>query len=229
MERKNSAGAIMIRERKQAEKKERLSTGKLLKTIENAIQAMSMIIEMKDPYTAGHQRRVTQLACAIAERMGLSWHQIGTLRLAGLIHDVGKVRIPVEILTHPDGLSRAEFALIKMHPLVGYDILNIIESTGEIAQIVYQHHERMDGSGYPAGISGENIVLEARILAVADVVEAMISHRPYRSALSLDKALSEISQKKGILYDTKAVDACLELFAKKEFRFEQEYMGINFT
>ena len=207
-------------QRKQTEEELKRSTEKMVKALEDTIQAMAMIVEMRDPYTAGHQRRVTQLACAIAKKMDFSENQTNALRLAGLIHDIGKIRVPSEILTNPDGLSEAEFNIIKMHPLVGYEILSTIEFPWPIAQIVYQHHERMDGSGYPSGLSGEDILLEARILAVADVIEAMSSHRPYRPALGIDKALSEITQKKGVLYDANVVDACLWLFTEKSFKFE---------
>jgi len=206
--------------RRQAEEEAKRSVEKLIDAMENTIQAMAMIVEMRDPYTAGHQRRVTRLACAIAKKMGLSNDQIDGLRLAGLIHDIGKVRVPAEIPTNPDGLSEAEFNMIKMHPLIGYEILKTIEFSWPIAQIVYQHHERINGSGYPSGISGDDIILEARILAVADVVEAMASHRPYRPACGIDKALAEISQKRSVLYDPKVVDTCLQLFEDKEFTFE---------
>ena len=209
-----------ISKRRQAEEEAKRSAEKLINAMENTIQAMAMIVEMRDPYTAGHQQRVAQLSCAIAEEMGLSEDQINALRLAGLIHDIGKVRVPAEILTNPDGLSEAEFSMIKMHPLVGYEILKTIELPWPIAQIVHQHHERMDGSGYPEGVSGGDIILEARILAVADVVEAISSHRPYRSAHGIDKALGEISKQKGILYDPKVVQTCLKLFREKKFSFE---------
>ena len=142
------------------------------------------------------------------------------LRLAGLIHDVGKVNVPAEILANPGRLSEAEFSIIKSHPLAGYKILKTIEFPWPLAQIVYQHHERIDGSGYPLGLSGEDIILEARILAVADVVEAMSSHRPYRPALGVDAAMQEIKQNRGILYDVNVVDACLWLFTKNSFKFE---------
>ena len=216
----NEALKLQITERKQAEEKLKRSTDKLVNALEDAIQAIAMIVEMRDPYTAGHQRRVTQLACAIAKEMALSEEQTDALRLAGLIHDVGKVRVPAEILTNPDGLSEAEFNIVKTHPLIGYEILKTIEFPWPIAQIVYQHHERLDGSGYPSSLSGEDILLEARILAVADVVEAMSSHRPYRPAIGIDKALNEISQKKGVLYDANVVDACLSVFTEKSFEFE---------
>jgi PAS domain S-box-containing protein/putative nucleotidyltransferase with HDIG domain len=208
-----------ISSRKQAENEIRHGTEKLIKAMEDTIKAMAMIVEMRDPYTAGHQRRVTELACAIAEEMGISEDRITGLRLAGLIHDIGKVRIPAEILTNPDGLSDAEFMMIKMHPTIGYEILKTIDLPWPVAQIVYQHHERMNGTGYPLGISKEDIILEARILAVADVVEAIASHRPYRPALGIDVALDEISKRRHTLYDSKVVDACLRLFRDNRFTF----------
>jgi putative nucleotidyltransferase with HDIG domain len=209
-----------ITNRKQAEEEVRYSTEKLIKAMEDTIRAMAMIVEMRDPYTAGHQRRVTELACAIAKEMGITEDRITGLRLAGLIHDIGKVRVPAEILTNPDGLSDAEFMMIKMHPTIGYEILKTIDLPWPVAQIVYQHHERMNGTGYPLGISKEDIILEARILAVADVVEAIASHRPYRPALGIDVALDEISKKRNKLYDSKVVDACLRLFRDKKFTFD---------
>jgi PAS domain S-box-containing protein/putative nucleotidyltransferase with HDIG domain len=209
-----------ISERKQAQEEAKQNTERLLRAMEHAIQAMTIVVEMRDPHTAGHQQRATQLACAIAKEVGLSKEQIGGLRLAGLIHDIGKVRVPAEILMNPDGLSEPEFMMIKAHPRLGYEILRTIDFPWPVAQIVLQHHERMDGSGYPSGLSGEDIIIEARILAVADVVDAMASHRPYRPALGIAKALEEISQNKGVLYDSKAVDACLTLFRDKKFKFE---------
>jgi PAS domain S-box-containing protein/putative nucleotidyltransferase with HDIG domain len=210
-----------ISERKQAQEEAKQSIERLVRAMEHAIQAMTIVVEMRDPHTAGHQQRATQLACAIAKQMGLSKEQISGLRLAGLIHDIGKVRVPAEILMNPDGLSEPEFMMIKAHPVLGYEILRTIDFPWPVAQIVLQHHERMDGSGYPSGLSGEDIIIEARILAVADVVDAMASHRPYRAALGIDKALEEISQNKGVLYDSRAVDACLTLFRDKKFEFEQ--------
>jgi len=209
-----------ISERKQAQEEAKQNTERLIRAMEHAIQAMTIVVEMRDPHTAGHQQRATQLACAIAKEVGLSKEQIGGLRLAGLIHDIGKVRVPAEILMNPDGLSEPEFMMIKAHPRLGYEILKTIDFPWPVAQIVLQHHERMDGSGYPSGLSGEDIIMEARILAVADVVDAMASHRPYRAALGIDKALEEISQNRGVLYDSKAVDACLTLFRDKKFEFE---------
>jgi PAS domain S-box-containing protein/putative nucleotidyltransferase with HDIG domain len=205
--------------RKQAQMKTKRNTDILLKAMENTIQAIAMIAEMRDPYTAGHQRRVALLACAIAKKLGFSEDQINALRLAALVHDIGKARVPVEILTHPDGLTEAEFSMIKAHPTIGYEILQKIDLPWPIAQMVYQHHERLDGSGYPSGLSGDNIIMEARILAVADVVEAMASHRPYRPARGKVNALSEIAEKKGILYDPRVVDACEKLFKEEGFSF----------
>lgn len=210
-----------VAEHKQTEKKLKQTTGKLLESVETTIQAMVRIVEKRDPYTAGHQRRVTQLACAIARRMNYSEDQVNALHLAGIIHDVGKIQVPAEILANPDGLSEAEFSIVKTHPLAGYEILDTIEFPWPIAKIIYQHHERMNGSGYPLGLSGEDILLEARVLAVADVVEAMSSHRPYRPALGIDKALEEIIQGKGILYDADVVDNCVNLISEGSFKFEQ--------
>lgn len=214
------AALIDISQRKQAEEEAKQNAEKLVKAMESVVQAMAMTVELRDPYTAGHQRRVSQLACALAREIGLPEHDISGLRLAGLIHDIGKIRVPTEILTNPDGLTEAEFNLIKMHPVVGYDVLRALEFPWPIAQIVHQHHERMDGSGYPLGLSGKDIILEARILAVADVVEAIASHRPYRPAYGIDKAIEEILQNKGVLYDPQVVDACSKLLTEKRFEFE---------
>ena len=203
-----------------AEKEARRSATRLQKALEGIIQAIAVTVEMRDPYTAGHQRRVATLAKAIANEIGLSKDQIIGIELAGLIHDLGKIRVPSEILTYPDTLSEAEFNIIKAHPEAGYDILKNIDFPWPVAQVVLQHHERMNGSGYPKGLSGEEIMFEARIIAVADVVEAIASHRPYRQALGIDRALQEISENKGILYDPLVVDTCLTLFRKKQFKFD---------
>jgi putative nucleotidyltransferase with HDIG domain len=184
------------------------------------MQAMAMIVEMRDPYTAGHQRRVTQLACVIAEKMGFSPDQITGLRLAGLIHDIGKVRVPAEILTNPNVLSEAEMTIIKMHPSLGYDLLKTLALPWPVADIINQHHERLNGSGYPSGLIGDDILPEAKILAVADVVEAIASHRPYRPALGIDKALEEILKNRDILYDPEVVDFCVKIFRDKDFKFQ---------
>ena len=209
-----------ITERKKAEARIQQSFDTLQRVFEETVQAMTEIIETRDPYTAGHQRRVANLACAIAREMGLSEDQISGIRLAGILHDIGKIYVPSEILSKPDRLSKIEFEIIRTHSQRGYDILKTIEFHWPIAKMVLQHHERINGSGYPLGLSDEDILLEARILGVADVVEAMAFHRPYRNALGIDGALAEISKNRGILYDARVVDACLKLFAKKGFKFE---------
>jgi PAS domain S-box-containing protein len=209
-----------ISERKKAEEETRRILSNLRKAMGGIIQAMATTVETRDPYTAGHQRRVANLGRAIAKEMGLTEEQIDGIRMAGIVHDLGKISIPAEILSKPTRLSDIEFSLIKTHPQVSYDILKDIDFPWPVAQTVFQHHERIDGSGYPSGLKGEEILLEARILAVADVVEAIASHRPYRPAYGIDVALEQISKEKGILYDTKAVDACLKLFQEKRFVFE---------
>ncbi len=210
-----------ISERKKAEEGLHHSLEVLERTIEGTVQAIASTVETKDRYTAGHQRRVSQLACAIAREMGLSSDRTRTIRTAGLLHDLGKISLPSEILSKPGNLTEIEFAIIKTHPQAAYDILKNIESFGQIAEIVLQHHERMNGSGYPFALRGEGILLEARILAVSDVVEAMFSHRPYRPALGLDKALGEIIQNSGTLYDPDVVSSCTRLFAEKGFQFDE--------
>ena len=209
-----------VTERKRAEEELQRTLEKLREALGGIIQTVALTVETKDPYTAGHQRRVGNLARAIATEMGLSEEQIEGIHMAGGIHDLGKVGVPTEILGRPGPLSDLQFGLIKMHSQIGYDVLKTIEFPWPVAQIVLQHHERLDGSGYPQGLSGEEILLEARILAVADVVEAMASRRPYRPPRGLDKALEEISQNRGVLYDPEAVDACLKLFTEKGFEFE---------
>ena len=204
----------LVSNRKQLEK----TLKELRKALGGTIEAMALTVETRDPYTAGHQRRVSNLARAIATEMGVSEDQIQGIRLAGVIHDVGKISVPGEILSKPGRISANELEIIREHPQVGYNILKTVDFPWPIAQIVLQHHERMDGSGYPDGISGDNILIEARILAVADVVEAMASHRPYRAALGIDLALNEISKNRGSSYDSKVVDACLRLFNEKGYR-----------
>lgn len=216
-------GALLdITERKQAHEKLESTLESLRKALGATIRVAALTVETKDPYTAGHQKRVANLARAIATEMGLSKDKIEAIRMAGVIHDIGKISVPSEILTRPGKINEIEMALIMNHSQVGYDILKTVDFPWPIAQMVLQHHERMDGSGYPQGIAGEDICLEARILAVADVVEAMASHRPYRPALGIEKALEEISNNKGILYDPAVVDACIKLFSEKEFDFERE-------
>ena len=211
-----------ITERKKAEEQLRYSLRMLERTIEDTVQAMASTVETKDRYTAGHQRRVAQLACAVAREMGLSSDRVRTIRTAGLLHDLGKISLPTEILSRPGNLTQLEFAVIKTHCQGGYDILKNIESFGKIAEMVLQHHERLNGSGYPFGLRGEEILLEARVLAVSDVVEAMFSHRPYRPALGLGKALKEIMRNSGILYDPDVVRACSRVFSERGFEFDEE-------
>ena len=181
---------------------------------------MSKIIEAKDPYTAGHQQRVSQLAAAVAKELNLSQDKVEGIRVASLIHDIGKIGLPTEILSKPTKLTDIEFNLIKEHSQKGYDILKSIDFSYPIARIVLQHHERLNGSGYPNNLKGDEIILEAKIIGVADVVEAISSHRPYRPALGIDKALEEIIQNRGTLYDPEVVNACLRLFKEKGFKFK---------
>jgi PAS domain S-box-containing protein/putative nucleotidyltransferase with HDIG domain len=210
-----------ITERKRANEKLKASFNTLRKSLESTVSALASALEIRDPYTAGHQQRVADLACAIAEEMGLADEQLDGIRMAGLIHDIGKINIPAEILNKPGQLTEIEYSLFKNHPQVGHDILKTVDFPWPVAQIVLQHHERMDGSGYPQGLKGDEIMLEARILAVADIVEAMASHRPYRPARGTGDALEEILHNKGILYDPEVVDACLRVFYDKGFSFEE--------
>ena len=209
-----------ITERKQAEEKEKIGVEKLKLSLDGIINALALTVEQRDPYTAGHQQRVSKLACAIAGEMGIPVDQIEGIRMAGIIHDIGKMHIPTEILCRPGKLTKDEFNIVRSHAQVGYDILKGIEFPWPVADIVHQHHEKMDGSGYPMGLSNGDILMEARILCVADVVEAMASHRPYRPALGMDMALEEISKGKGIHFDANVVDACLTVIKEKEFVFE---------
>lgn len=209
-------GIAMLRVRAAREE----GTRKLERALEDTIQAIATTIEARDPYTAGHQKRVAQLAAAIAREMGLPENRINGVLRGAEIHDIGKIYIPSEILSRPGRLAAAEFSLIKIHPQVGYDIVKEIEFPWPVAQMILQHHERLDGSGYPNGLgAGDDIILEARILAVADVVDAMVSHRPYRPALGVAAALEEIRRHRSILYDTDVVDTCLRLFEEKGFDF----------
>jgi uncharacterized membrane protein len=203
-----------------ADEKDRQTTTRIRKALADTVNAVTTVGEKRDPYTAGHQRRVTELAWAIAVHMGLPQAQIEGLNVAGQLHDIGKIAIPSDILNKPGLLSEGEFIVIKSHSQISYDILKTIEFPWPVAQIAYQHHERINGSGYPRGLKGEDILLEARILSVADVVEAMASHRPYRPALGIAKALEEIISNRGKLYDPAVVDACVELFNEKGFKFE---------
>ena len=220
----NLIGMVMnltdITMRKKVENKLKDTLKDLREVLRGTIQAMALTVERRDPYTAGHQRRVTDLARTLAKEMGFPRDKIQAIRMAGVLHDIGKLAIPSEILSKPYGLTETEFDLIKNHSKLGYDILKPIKFPWLIAKIVLQHHERMDGSGYPQGLSGEDILPEARILGLADVVEAMASNRPYRPALGINKALEEISINKGILYDVEAVNACLKVIKDKGFRFK---------
>lgn len=214
------AALLDITARKHAEEMTQSSLDKLQRAFEGVVKAMAMAMEMKDLYTSGHQQRVSQLACALAGELGLPAECVEGLRVAGLLHDLGKIAVASEILSKPGKINKYEYAIIKAHPQIGYDILKAIEFPWPVAQIVLQHHERLDGSGYPAGLKGEEILLEAKILGVADVVEAMSSHRPYRPAIGIVQALEEISEKKGLSYAPEVVDACLRLFSRQDFSFE---------
>ncbi|HOU51277.1 MAG: PAS domain S-box protein [Smithella sp.] len=207
-----------ITDRKLAEEKLQHTLDSLKKAVGTTIQVLVSVLETRDPYTAGHQTQVANLACLIATEMGLDQERIEGMRMAGVIHDIGKLGIPTEILAKPSKLTDIEFSLIKQHPQSGYEMLKYVESPWPLAQIVYQHHERMNGTGYPRNLKGDEILLEARIMAVADVVDAMASHRPYRASLGIEEALQEIEKNKGILYDETVVNACLKLFREKDYK-----------
>ena len=207
-------------EEKQAEMKLQKSYERLQKTMEGTINAITKIIDSRDPHTAGHQQSVSKLATTIARKMKLPKDKIEGIKLASLLHDIGKISIPAEILNKPGKLNEMEYSLIKGHSQIGYDILKSIEFSYPIAKIIFQHHERLNGTGYPNNVKGDEILLEAKIIGVADVVEAMSSHRPYRPAFGIDVALEEISKNRGILYDPEVVDVCLKLFQDKGFKFE---------
>jgi putative nucleotidyltransferase with HDIG domain/PAS domain S-box-containing protein len=206
--------AMDVTERRQAVEALQLSADRLRHTVESAVEAMGAMIAARDPYTAGHEKRVTELAVAIGEELGMAPSAVHGLRLAGLVHDVGKLTVPAEILNKPSLLSPIEFELIKGHAAAAHEILKPIDFEYPVADIVVQHHERLDGSGYPAGLKDDEILPEARILAVADVVEAMASHRPYRAALGIEAALTEVSAGAGTRYDGDAVAACKRVFAR---------------
>jgi PAS domain S-box-containing protein/putative nucleotidyltransferase with HDIG domain len=194
----------------------------LKEALSGTIEAIGLTTETRDPYTAGHQRRVTELAVAIAEELGFDERRIEAIRAAGLMHDIGKMAIPAEILSKPSALTDMEEALMQTHPQVAYDILKSVTFPWPLAQIVLQHHERIDGSGYPQGLRGDEILVEARVLAVADTVEAMASHRPYRAAVGIDAALKEIEDHRDTRYDPEIADACLRLFREGRFAFDDE-------
>jgi len=194
------------------------SADRLRKALGPTVHALAFTAEIRDPYTAGHQRRVADLARAIATEMGLTADQVDGIRMAGSIHDVGKISVPAEILSMPRKLTEIEFSLIKTHVQNGYEILKDIEFPWPVARMVLEHHERLDGSGYPNGLTGDKLLRESRIIAVADVVEAMASHRPYRPGLGIDVALDEISKNKGIIYDAEVADACLRIFREGRYK-----------
>jgi PAS domain S-box-containing protein/putative nucleotidyltransferase with HDIG domain len=210
---------VDITERRQAEEEVKRGYEQLRETFHSTVKALAATVEMRDRYTAGHQPRVSQLACAIAGEMGLSPEQIEGIRMAASLHDIGKILVPAEILNKPGPITELQFEMIKMHPQAGYDILKGIQFPWPVAEIVWQHHERLDGSGYPRGLKDDEIMPEARILIVANALESMTEHRPYRPAADIQGALLEISKDKGILYDPGVVDTCVKLFTEKAFNF----------
>jgi PAS domain S-box-containing protein len=217
----NALAGIIVR--KNTEEKLEQTLENLRKASDGMVNAIASVVEHRDPYTSGHQKRTARIACALAGELGISEDRTEGLRMASIIHDIGKIYIPTEILSKPGRLTGPEFAMVQTHSQVGYDVLKDIEFPWPIAQIVLQHHEKMDGSGYPQGLEGNAILQEARILAVADVVEAMSSHRPYRAALGLDKAMEELEGKSGTSYDAAIVKACLSLFREKGFKIDPSF------
>jgi HD-GYP domain-containing protein (c-di-GMP phosphodiesterase class II) len=197
------------------------SADRMRKALGATVQAIAVTVETRDPYTAGHQRRVADLSRAIATEMNLPADQIDGIRMAAAIHDLGKISVPAEILSKPTKLTKLEFDLIKTHSQSGYDILKDIDFPWPIARIVLEHHERMNGSGYPNGLTGDNLLLESRILSVADVVESMASHRPYRPSLGIEAALEEIEKNRGTHYDNAVSDACLRLFRERGYQLTE--------
>ncbi len=192
---------------------------KLQNIMEGIAYIIMKVVETRDPYFTGHHQRVSKLATAIANEMKLPQDKIKGVRFSSLVHDIGKINLPTEIVSKPGRLIEVEFNLVKNHPQIGYDILKKVDFPWPIAEIVFQHQERIDGSGYPRGLKGDEILIEAKILGVANVIEAMSSSRSYRPALSIDEALAEIVKNKNILFDPIVVDSCLKLFKEKEFRF----------
>jgi HD-GYP domain-containing protein (c-di-GMP phosphodiesterase class II) len=211
---------LEVVERRLAEKSLKRSYNKLQQNLDETVNVISLTVEERDPYTAGHQRRMTDLAMQIATQIGLSAHAVKGIQMAGLIHDIGKISIPAEILSKPGRLNEIEIQLIRRHPQVAHDILKKIDFPWPVDLMVLQHHERIDGSGYPQGLTGGETLVEARILCVADVVEAIASHRPYRPALGIDKALEDISKNSGRLYDPLVVAACLRLFRERSYQLK---------
>ncbi len=208
-----------IIERRRVESELKRSLGRLRKAMEATVELMALTVETRDPYTASHQRRVASLARDMAREMRLPADRVEAIRMAGVVHDLGKLSVPAEILSKPGKLTSIEFSLIKTHPQVGHDMLGMVELPWPLAGLVLQHHERLDGSGYPNGVKGDQIAIEARVLSVADVVEAIASHRPYRPALGTDKALRHVLEERGRLYDPAVVDACMRVFQDEDFEF----------
>lgn len=200
-----------ITKAKEDEAQLKASILKLNNITHSIIEAITKTVEKRDPYTAGHQQRVNKLAAGIARKMGIAEEKIEGIEIAALVHDIGKIVVPIDILSKPGRINHHEYSLIQAHSETGFEILQGIEFPWPVAQIVLQHHEKLDGSGYPQGLKGDDILLEARILCVADVVEAMSSHRPYRQSLGIDRALEEISNGKGKIYDNEVVEACIQL------------------
>jgi HD-GYP domain-containing protein (c-di-GMP phosphodiesterase class II) len=203
----------------QLEKELKQTFKKLQKIIEGTANIITKVVETRDPYSIGHQQRVSKLTIAIAQEMKLPQDKIEGTKIASLVHDIGKVNLPTEIISKPNKLIEVEFNLVKNYPKVGYDILKKVDFPWPIAEIVLQHQEKIDGSGYPRGLKGDEICIEAKILGVANVVEAMSSYKSYRPALSIDEALAEISKNKNILFDPEVVDTCTKLFKEKGFKF----------
>jgi len=210
---------IIVRDNR-LERELQQSYGKLQKFIEGIAYVITEIVEIRDPYLTGHHQRVSKLATAIAQEMKLPQDKIEGVRFASLVHDVGKVNLPTEIVSKPSKLVEVEINLVRNHPRTGYEILKKVDFPWPIAEIVFQHQEKIDGSGYPRGLKGAEILIEAKILGVANVVEAMSSYKSYRPALSIDEALTEIVKNKNITFDPEVVDACVKLFKEKGFKFE---------
>jgi HD-GYP domain-containing protein (c-di-GMP phosphodiesterase class II) len=207
-----------ISEKKRAAEQVQRYLTQLESAFQSTVEVATTLSEMRDPYTAGHERRVGKLAAAIGTELGFDDRRIEGLRIAGYLHDIGKITIPAEILSKPGKLTQVEFQLIQVHPRASFDVLKDVEFPWPIAEVALQHHERMDGSGYPQGLKGDAILLDARILAVADVIEAMSSHRPYRAGLGIDAALAEIERGNGSRYDADVADACLRLFRERNYQ-----------
>ena len=211
---------LSYKQRDRAEERLKNNIQSMKQLLTGVVNTLSKTVDVRDPYTAGHQRRVAKLATLIAQELELGEKEVMTIEMSGLMHDLGKLAIPQAILSKPHKLSELEFGLIKTHPQVGYDLLKNIKFPWPIAEIVLQHHEKLDGSGYPQGLTGKEMLFESKVLCVADVVEAMASHRPYRPALGVDLALEEVTDKKGKLFDSQAVDACVRIFQKRNYCIE---------